>query len=113
MSIFLFDFNETFTTAAISDNGSNWGSYGLPTPTPATNSEVVDHITGVGVANQLPPVPTPVCSGNGTQVEHFTQEWRIGGLAQGSGVRVSVEQFTRYADMANYLNLISPSDPSF
>lgn len=113
MSIFNFDFNETFTTSPVNDNGSNWASYGLPTPTPATNSEVVDHITGVGVNNQPAPSPTPVCTGNDTQVEHWTQEWRIGGLSQGTGVRVSVEQFTRYADKANYLNLISPSDPSF
>jgi hypothetical protein len=113
MSIFTFDFNETFTTAAVNDNGSNWASYGLPTLTPATNNEVEDLITGVGVNNQPAPSPTPVCTGNDTQVEHWTQEWRIGGLAQGTGVRVSVEQFTRYADKANYLNLISPSDPSF
>ena len=113
MSIFIFDFNETFTSPAVSDNGSNWASFGLPTPTPATNSEVMDGISGVPITNQPPPSPTPVCSGNDTQVEHFTQEWRIGGLAQGTGVRVSVEQLTRYADKANYVNLVSPSDPSF
>ena len=113
MSIYLFDFNEAFTTAATNDNGSNWAQFGLPVETPATNSEVVDHITGVGVNNQPPPSPMPVCNGNPIQVEHFTQEWRIGGLARGSGVRVSSEQFTRYADHAAYVNFTSPSDPNF
>lgn len=114
MSIYIFDFNETFTTGAVNDNGSNWASFGTPPATPATNSEVVDHITGVGVNNTNPvPSPMPVCSGNDTQVEHIGQEWRIGGLTQGSGVRVSTQQFTRYADKANYLNFVSPSDPSF
>lgn len=114
MSIYIFDSNETFTTAPGNDNGSNWALYGTPTPMPSTSSEVRDRISGVGINNQPPPSPTPVCSGNDTQVEHFTgHEWRIGGLTQGAGVRVSVESLTRYADKANYLNFVSPSDPNF
>lgn|GEM_PF-6712662 len=103
LSIYLFDFNELFTTAFTNVNGSNWGT---PPQEPATNSDIEDHITGVGVNNSPTPVPMPVCSGNDTEAQYVTQQWRVGSLTAGSGVLLQTDQLARYADKGMHNNIV-------
>jgi hypothetical protein len=71
MSIYIFDYNENFTTGFVNDNNSGWLN---PSTGSGTDSQVNDTISGTGVNSSPPPNIKPVCSGNGTQTQHATQQ---------------------------------------
>jgi hypothetical protein len=107
LSVYAFDFNEKFTTGFTNTNNSNWPA---PLTGPATNTMVSDTISGAVVNFQPPPTPTPVCSGNDTETQYATQEWYVGSLNTGSGIKLQSDTWTRYADWGTH-NGITPFHP--
>ncbi len=102
--------NEKFTSSCQQDNSQgNWCTYGLPTELGDTGTILIDHITGPGVNNNPAPNPTPVCSGNSTKQQHWSQELRVGSLTSGTGVRVQTDTLVRFADHAEHQTVVSPA----
>ena len=101
--------NEKFTTLATQDNPQgNWSSYGLPLEAGDIGTILLDYISGPGLNNTPPPNPTPVCAGNGTQQQHWGQEFRVGSMTVGLGVRVQTDAIVRFTDHAEHQNKVSP-----
>jgi hypothetical protein len=106
--------SEEWTTLPVPDfSGTNWrrGDPGGTTTDPATPSQFLDSITGENVSNPtvFNPVPTPVCSGNGTSVQHWGQAWRVGSTLPGIGRRVQTNTLQKYIDHANSTGITTPA----
>jgi hypothetical protein len=88
--------NEKWTTQVTHVySGENWQR---PTEMGDTNSGqyVMDNISGPGLGNDPPNVPTPTCGGTAQEVQYWGQEFRIGSLTSGNGVLVHSDTFVRY-----------------
>ncbi|HXE91720.1 MAG TPA: hypothetical protein VNK82_12245 [Terriglobales bacterium] len=102
--------NEKFTSACVQDNAQgNWCSYGLPDEVGDVGTILVDNITGPGINNSPPPNPTPVCVGDSTKQQHWGQEFRVGSLTPGLGVRVQTNTFVRFTNHAEHQAIVSPA----
>ncbi len=102
--------NENWTTAVVPDySGTNWrrsapNPFGCPT---IQNAELDDTIQG-----EVPSrIPTPVynVNQNGTAVQHWGQEWRIGTCNTGFGPRVETNTLQKYTDHAAYTGVTTPA----
>ena len=88
-------------------SGTNWRRQN-PGSLTTSNAGFSDFLQGE--AFSLPAVPTPSCQGTSTTtVEHWGQEWWIGSLTTGSGVRVQTDTLQKYLDHALHLNIVSPA----
>ena len=107
----MVDWNELFTSGIVDDNVpfDNWSIYGLPQQLPGYGTYLVDEITGPGLNNNPPPIPTPNCNGLGTQIQHWGQEFRIGTQAIGHGQRVQKDSLTRFINHAEHDAQVSPA----
>src|SRR5258708_1423156 len=102
--------NEQWTTAVVPDySGTNWRQ---PAPNSTgcvaiTNAELIDGIFGE-VSSRI---PTPVynVNQNGTAVQHWGQEWRIGTCTTGAGPRVETNTLQKYTDHAAYTGVTTPA----
>lgn len=103
--------NEKWVSVETSDYaGEDW-------PRPAVSpgfvdpADLVDDITVVNPANNL--TPTTQRPGNPTlgneKVDHWGQEWYVGSLFTGAGVRVQTDTLQRYRDHARHENIVSPA----
>lgn len=102
--------NEQFTSSCVQDNSNgNWCSYGLPPLRGDTLTYLLDYISGPGTGNNPAPVPTPVCTEDSTQQQHWSQEFRVGSLTSGSGVRVQTDTLVRFTNHAEHQNIVSPA----
>jgi hypothetical protein len=54
-------------------------------------------------------VPIPVCIGDSTQQQHWSQELRVGSLTAGAGVRVQTDTIVRFTNHAEHQNIVSPA----
>jgi hypothetical protein len=96
-----------------SQNGSNWGTYGLTTSSGSTGP-LIDQLSGPGVNNQPPPNPTPVCHTppTGTTVYRIaSQVIRVGSTNTGSGVEVQTDNLTYYIDNGAHTSIVVPPPP--
>jgi hypothetical protein len=102
--------NEEWTSSIIDDDApnDNWSQFGQPIETGATETILVDFITGVGVNNTPAPTPTPVCTGTPIDVQHWGQEFRVGSLTSGLGQPVQTDAFTRFNEHGQHANSVSP-----
>ena len=107
-------FVEQWTTSM--DNSpypsNNWA--GPPaTGDTTSNSEFYDHITGPGLGNNPPPVPTPIGPGqqglSNVLVQQRGQEWTVGSTVPGLGARVQTDTFQRFVDHGHHANITSPA----
>jgi hypothetical protein len=102
--------NENWTTAVVPDySGTNWRQ---PAPNSTgcvaiTNAELIDGIFGE-VSSRI---PTPVynVNQNGSAVQHWGQEWRIGTCTAGAGPRVETNTLQKYTDQAAYTGVTTPA----
>jgi hypothetical protein len=71
------------------------------------NAELLDGIFGE-VASSIPH-PIYNANPNGSAVQHWGQEWRIGTCQTGSGPRVETNTLQKYTDHAAYTYVTTPS----
>jgi len=98
------DLSENWTTAVVNDySGTNWrrGSPGGLTGGPSFDDFIQGEVSTM--------TPTPLCSGNATAVQHWGQEWRIGSVTPGTGVRVQTDTLQKYRDHAAHTAVTSPA----
>jgi hypothetical protein len=88
--------------------GNNWvfnaqmqGSFTTPTGDPA---RFADNIDGGRKLNESP-YPVPGCSGDGTMVDHWEQQWRVGSTAIGFGRSVQIDTLERHKDFGRHSNI--------
>jgi hypothetical protein len=97
--------NEYWTTAVIPDySGTNWRRRN-PGCTTAVN--FLDKIQGETPSQ----IPTPVYNTrqDGSAVQHWGQDWRVGTCQVGSGPRVQSDVLQKYIEHAAHTSIVSPA----
>jgi hypothetical protein len=98
-------FNENWTTPVTSDYpNQNWGR-SSPGYQFTDTSQFSDQLDGAA-SGSTPPV---ACPGAGQAVEHWGQEWFIGGPLPGYGAAVQTDTIQKYTNHTEIQNITSPA----
>ena len=95
---------EVFGPLVYDYSGTNWQP-GAAQCLPNANAVFYDGIYGERSSR----IPTPVYNPNwtGVKVEHWSQDWRVGGCV--SGARVQSDTLQKWTDHALHTNIVSPN----
>jgi hypothetical protein len=100
--------NENWTTSVVNDYaGANWRR-GDPGSLTSPDSTFADHVAGEA-SGYMPTATAPQSPLNGTTVQHWGQEWRVGSGTVGSGARVQTDNIQKYIDHARHTNIVTPA----
>ena len=100
--------NENWTTSVVNDYaGANWRR-GNPGGLTSPDSTFTDEIGGEA-SGFTPTATAPQSPLNGTKVQHWGQEWRVGSTTIGSGARVQTDIIQKNIDHARHTNVVSPA----
>lgn len=101
--------NEKFTSGDISDYKGENRPVPKVTNNPSDPGKIVDTIEVNNPENTLIPITknpgTPLGT---TKIDHWSQEFYIGSLTSGKGVKVQTDTIQRYQDHARHENIMSP-----
>lgn len=100
--------NENWTTPVANDYlNTNWRQGAAGCATLGSGGTFADLIEGETPDRTPTPVYNP--QQNGSAVQHWGQEWRVGTCMIGSGPRVQTDTLQKYTDHAAHTGIVSPA----